>query len=277
MQLQINGGSAFAYTAAHDLDPAKRTIAFVHGAGLDHSWWGLQSRYFGYHGFNVLAVDLPAHGRSGGAPLTSIGDMADWIRKILEQRKIVSAAVVGHSMGALVALEFAARYPENAEKIALIGVAYPMKVSAAFLDAARRNDQAAYDMETIWSHAAQVPLAGNPNPGMWMYGDTLARLARLAPGVLHTDLMACNDYADGMEALAKLKCPALFILGARDVMTPPWAAQDLAKAIADSKIVTVVSSGHSLMAEAPDATLDALVAFLGQGDQARAQRALYTT
>ena len=221
MQLQLNGNSAFAYAAAHDFDPAKRTLVFVHGAGLDHSWWGLQSRYFGYHGFNVLAVDLPAHGRSGGAPLKSIAEMADWIFALLNALKAGKAAVVGHSMGSLIALEFAARYPERTEKIALIGIAYPMKVSDAFLEAARRNDQAAYDMETIWSHAAQVPLAGNPNPGMWMYGDTLARLARLAPGVLHTDLAACNTYAHGMEAAAKVQCPALFILGARDVMTPP--------------------------------------------------------
>src|SRR6185295_9847172 len=117
--------------------------------------------------------------------------------QVLDERKIKSAAIVGHSMGALVALEFAARYPQQAEKIALIGVAYPMKVSDVFLDAARRNDQAAYDMDTIWAHAAQVPLAGNPNPGMWMYGDTLARLARLGPGVLHADLTACNAYAGG--------------------------------------------------------------------------------
>ena len=56
----------------------------------------------------------------------------------------------------------------------LIGVAYPMKVTEVFLDAARRDDHAAYDMETIWGHAPQVPLGGNPNPGMWMYGDSLA-------------------------------------------------------------------------------------------------------
>jgi len=262
MQLQINGKAAFAYTAAHELDATKRTIVFVHGAGLDHSWWGLQSRYFGYHGYNVLALDLPAHGRSEGAPLATIGDMADWVEKVLDEKKISSAALVGHSMGSLIALEFAARYPQHAEKIALIGVAYPMKVSDGFLDAARRNDQAAYDMETIWGHAAQVPLGGNPNPGMWMYGDTLARLARLAPGVLHTDLSACNAYAGGMDAGAKVKCPALFILGARDMMTPPRAAQDLSKAITGSKTVTIAPSGHSLMAEAPDATLDALIAFL---------------
>jgi len=262
MNLQVAGKSTFAYTAAHDVDAAKRTIVFVHGAGLDHSGWGLQSRYFGYHGFNVLALDLPAHGRSEGPALASIGDMTDWVKKVLDEKKIKSAVLVGHSMGSLVALEFAARYPQAAEKIALIGTAYPMRVGEAFLDAARRNDQAAYDMETIWGHAAQVPLAGNPNPGMWMYGDTLARLARLAPGVLHNDLNACNSYAGGMEAAVKVKCPVLFVLGARDAMTPPRAAQDLVKAIPNSRTVTVSLSGHSLMAEAPDATLDALIGFV---------------
>jgi pimeloyl-ACP methyl ester carboxylesterase len=262
MQLQIDGKAAFAYTAAHEIDPAKRTVVFVHGAGLDHSWWGLQSRYFGYHGFNVLAVDLPAHGRSEGPALASVGEMADWVSALLKALKIEKAAIVGHSMGSLIALEFASRYPQTTEKIALIGIAYPMKVGDAFLDAARRNDQSAFDMETIWGHAPQVPLAGNPNPGMWMYGDTLARLARLAPGVLHTDLMACNAYAGGMDAAASLKCPAQFILGARDMMTPPRGAEELMKKIENSKSTRVAISGHSLMAEAPDATLDALIGFL---------------
>ena len=262
MELSIQGKQAFAYTAAHDIDPAKRSIVFVHGAGLDHSWWGLQSRYFGYHGFNVLAVDLPAHGRSEGPALTAIGEMADWVKHAMDAAKIRSAAVVGHSVGALTALEFAARYPENAERIALIGVAYPMKVSDGFLDAALRNDPAAYDMDTIWAHAAQVPLSANPNPGMWMYGDTLARLSRLAPGVLHAGLAACNSYAGGAEAAAKVKCPALFVLGARDMMTPPRGAKALQEAIAKSATVQVAVSGHSLMAESPDATLDALIGFL---------------
>ena len=263
MDFVVDGQRAFAYTAAHALEASKKTVVFVHGAGLDHSWWGLQSRYFGYHGFNVLAVDLPAHGRSAGAPLASIGDMAEWLRRLLGAAGVSSAAIVGHSMGSLIALEFAARFPAQAEKISLIGTAYPMKVSDGFLDAAKRNDPAAYDMETIWGHAAQVPFASNPNPGMWMYGDTLARLSRLAPGVLHADLSACNAYADGLASAAKVGCPALFVLGARDIMTPPRAAQDLAKAIAGARTVLVPGSGHSLMAEAPDATLDALIGFLG--------------
>lgn len=261
MDLTVDGERAFAYTAAHALDPAKPTIAFVHGAGLDHSWWGLQSRYFGYHGRNVLALDLPGHGRSGGRPLGSIGEISDWVMRALDAAKVGRAGIVGHSMGALVALECAARYPDRVERIALIGVAWPMKVSAAFLDAARRNELTAFDMHTIWGHAPQVPLGANPNPGMWMYGDNQARLARLAPGVLHADLNACDGYGAGLESAAKVKCPALFILGRRDVMTPPRSAEALAKEIRGAQTVTVAGSGHSLMAEAPDATLDALIAF----------------
>jgi pimeloyl-ACP methyl ester carboxylesterase len=262
MNFAVDGKRVFAYTAAHALDPAKPSVAFLHGAGLDHSWFGLQSRYFGYHGRNVLALDFPGHGRSEGPPLATIEAMAEWVVRVLDAAGIARASLVGHSMGSLTALECAARHPGRVERIALIGTAFPMKVSDGFLDAARRNDHAAYDMETIWGHAPEVPLGGNPNPGMWMYGDTLARLERLAPGVLHAGLKACNDYAAGLESAARVKCAALFILGRRDMMTPPRAAAALAAAIPGARSVTIGASGHSLMAEAPDAVLDALIEFL---------------
>jgi pimeloyl-ACP methyl ester carboxylesterase len=258
MIVDVDGKAAFAYTAAHALDPAKRTIVFVHGAGLDHSWFGLQSRYFGYHGFNVLALDLPGHGRSAGPALTSVGAMADWISRLMTSLKIEKASVIGHSMGSLIAVDFAARHAAHIDRIALIGTAYPMKVGEPFLDAAKRDSYDAFDMSTIWGHAPQVPLGRNPNPGMWMYGDTQARLERLASGVLYADLKACNDF----QFSGKVACPALFILGKRDVMTPPRAAKGLQEQIPGSKSVVVDFSGHSLMAEAPDATLDALIEFL---------------
>jgi pimeloyl-ACP methyl ester carboxylesterase len=258
----VDGRQAFAYTAAHALDPAKPTVVFAHGAGLDHSLFGLQSRYFGYHGRNVLALDFPAHGRSEGPPLATIPEMAHWVMRLLDAAKLDKASVVGHSMGALVALECAARHLQRVERIALLGVAYPMKVSNAFLEAARENRQDAYDMETIWGHAPQVPLGGNPNPGMWMYGDTLARLARLAPGVLYNDLKACHEYAGGEAAAPELQCPALFLLGQRDQMTTAKAGFAFARTVPGAQVVQIAPSGHSLMAESPDAVLDALVAFL---------------
>jgi pimeloyl-ACP methyl ester carboxylesterase len=261
MELVVARRKAYAYSASHAFDPRRQTIVFVHGAGLDHSSFGLQSRYFGYHGRNVLALDLPGHGRSEGPPLPTIGAMADWLFGVLDAHEISGAGLVGPSMGALVALDAANRSPARVERIACIGVAYPMKVSEAFLEAARKNEQAAFDMETIWGHAVQVPLGGNPNPGMWMYGDMLARLARLAPGVLYSDLKACNDY---VSDFARVTCPVLFILGKRDVMTPPRAAATLTQKLPNAQVEMAELSGHSLMAEAPDDTLDALVEFFSE-------------
>jgi pimeloyl-ACP methyl ester carboxylesterase len=254
----VDGRQVFAYTAAHALDPAKPSVVFAHGAGLDHSLFGLQSRYFGYHGRNVLALDFPAHGRSAGPPLATIAEMADWVMRLLDAAKLDKASVVGHSMGSLVALECAARHAQRVERIALLATAYPMTVSAAFLQAAKENRQDAHDMLTIWGHAPRAPLGGDPNPGMWMYGDTLARVSRLAPGVLYNDLKACNDYTSDF---GNVKCPVLLVLGKRDVMTPPRAAQALQEKLKHSSTKYVDLSGHSLMAEAPDATLDALIEF----------------
>ena len=261
MNFSVDGKAAFAYTANHAIDSGKRTVVFIHGAGLDHSWFGLQSRYFGYHGYNVLALDLPGHGRSAGPALTTVPAMADWVMKVLDAAKMERASLVGHSMGTLVALDCAARHAQRVERIALIATAQPMKVSDAFLDAAKRDSYDAFDMSTIWGHAPQVPLGGNPNPGMWMYGDTQARLERLAPGVLHADLKASNDYSFA----GGVKCPTLFILGKRDVMTPPRAAKSLQEQIAGAQTMVIDFSGHSLMAEAPDAVLDALIRFLNSG------------
>ena len=52
-------------------------VVFLHGSGQNHLTWGLQSRYFAYEGYNIIAPDFPGHGLSGGSPLTSIEDMAD--------------------------------------------------------------------------------------------------------------------------------------------------------------------------------------------------------
>jgi pimeloyl-ACP methyl ester carboxylesterase len=244
----------FAYTAGHAFDKAKPTMVFVHGAGLDHSSFLLQSRYFGYHGWNVLAVDLPGHGRSPGSPVATGQGMAEELCKLVVAEKF---SIVGHSMGSLIALECAARVPSRVERIALIGVGYPMKVGPAFLDAAKRDQYDAFDMHTIWGHAAQLPLGRDATPGMWTYGDTQARLERLAPGVLYNDLKACNDYV--LEG--EVSCPVLFVLGKRDVMTPPRNAAPLQEKIGNQRTVLVDFSGHALMTEAPEQTLDALIDF----------------
>ena len=262
MNFSVDGRQAFAYTAAHALDPAKPTVVFVHGAGYDHSGFALQSRYFGYHGRNVLALDLPGHGRSAGPPLPRIGDMAGWVLRLLDAAKLDGASVVGHSMGSLVALECAALDAARIKAIALIGMTYPMKVSDALLSAAKDRPRDAYDMINVWGHSPQGALGANPSPGMWMYGDALSRLGRLAPGVLYNDFKACHEYAGGEAAARKLQGPVLFVLGRRDQMTPAKGGAAFAQTVPGARVLQLDTTGHALMAEAPDAVLDALIDFL---------------
>jgi pimeloyl-ACP methyl ester carboxylesterase len=72
----------------------------------------------------------------------------------------------------------------------------------------------------------------------------------------HRDFAACDNYRHGLEAAARVTAPATLILGTRDQMTSPKAAGDIATAL--KARVERVEAGHVLMAEAPDATLNAL-------------------
>lgn len=266
MELTLNGHAAYAYTGGKPFDTALPTVVFIHGAQNDHSVWLLQSRWFAHHGFGVLAVDLPGHGRSGGAPLPSIENLADWIELLLEKvgagETAKTVSLVGHSMGSLTALECAARHPARIGRIALVGTAVPMPVSEGLLNAARNDETKAIDMINSWSHSPRAELGGYAVPGIWHFGAARRLALRQHPGVLHNDLAACNAYLHGMEAAAALACQTLVISGSKDMMTHPKAAAKLAAAIPGSRSVTLAGAGHALMAEQPDAVLDALRAFI---------------
>ncbi|MTV40870.1 alpha/beta fold hydrolase [Duganella radicis] len=230
----------------------KSTVVFVHGALNDHAVWRAQSRHFEAHGYPVLALDLPGHGVDGPA-LASVDAMAAWLLAKLDAAGVSQAALVGHSMGSLIALEAAARAPRRITHLALLGSTYPMKVADALLDTARDDEQRAIGMVTKWSHS----------PG---YADTeplRQMMLRLAgKQLLHTDLAACNAYDNGDAAAAAVRCPTLFIFGANDVMTPPKSAARLGGAIAHAQSLTL-PAGHALMSEQADAVNHALLDFIG--------------
>ena len=262
MRLDVQGREVYAYTGTRPQVETQPTIVFAHGAANDHGVWALQSRYFAHHGFNVLAVDLPGHGRSGGDPLPSIEAIADWLAALLDAASVERAAIVGHSMGALATLECAARHPARVDRIALLGIAVPMEVSDDLIDAARRNDHAAYELINGWSFSARKTLGGNAVPGLWMTGNSMRLLERNRPGTLAIDLGACRAYANGLVAAAVVRCPALVITGLRDIMAPPGNARAARAALTGARAVDLPDAGHALMAEEPDAVLDALRAFL---------------
>lgn len=249
---------AFASTGGKPFDPMKPAIVFVHGAGMDHTVWQLQARYFAYHGRAVLAPDLPGHGRSEGPPPASIEAYADWLAALVAAAGAERAALVGHSMGALASLAAAARTPARVTALALLGVAARMPVHPDLLTAADANDPAAVELITAWGYGKPAHLGGHRGPGLWMLGGGRRLLERSAKGVLASDLRACDAYQDAAQAAARVACPTLFLLGALDRMTPPKAAEPLMRAVCDTRTVVLPGCGHMMMVEQPDQTLDAL-------------------
>lgn len=262
MELTVDGKAAFVATEGKRLDPERDSILFVHGAGLDHTVWPLPMRYFARHGRNVLAVDLPGHGRSEGPPLETIEAMGDWLVAVLDAADLARAGFVGHSMGSLVTLAAAGRHPQRAQALVLIGSSAPMPVHERLLTAAQANAHGAIDMLNIWGHSQAGQIGGVGAPGFWKTGSALRLWEEAAPGVIYADLRACKDYKEGPAHAAKVTCPTLVIIGNRDIMTPPPAGRKLASAIAGARTVVIRDSGHAMLDEQPNAVLDALIEIL---------------
>lgn len=266
MELQVNGHRTFCYTGGKPFDPNQPTVVFLHGVLNDHSVWILQTRWFAHHGFSVLAPDLPGHCRSAGEPPRSVEEGADFVAGLLDAAGVRQAALAGHSFGSLIALEAAARSPERVTRLALVGTASPMQVSAPLLENSLNAPQKAIDMVNAYSHSMLAPPPSALGPGTWLHGGGRALMRRVLASnpevnVFHRGFQACDAYRGGEEAIAKVACPVLFLLGRRDAMTPPKAAAALQQRARDGRTV-LVEAGHQMMTEAPDAVLFALRDFL---------------
>ena len=259
-------GNIYAYTGGKDFDAAKPTVVFIHGVLNDHSVWILQSRYLAHHGWNVLAIDLPGHCKSGGEPPASVEDASAAILALLDAAGVQKAALVGHSFGSLIALDTAARAPDRVSHLVLVGTAFPMRVSPALLDASVSAPMKAIDMVNAFSHSTLAPPPSALGPGTWLYGGSRALMRRVLASnpevnVFYTGFKACDSYANGEAAMEQVQCPTLFVLGSQDQMTPPKAAQSLVAKAKNARVVKL-PTGHSLMTEAPDGVLQALKDFL---------------
>ncbi len=270
MYLTVNHVPTYCYTGGKPFDATQPTVVLIHGVLNDHSVWILQSRSLAHHGYNVLAVDLPGHCRSGGDAPSSVEQAADFIAALLDAAGVQTAALAGHSWGSLIALEAAARLGARVSHLVLVGTAHPMRVSATLLDASINAPEEAIKLVNIFSRSTLAPPPSALGPGTWVYGASIALARRVLASnqevnVFHRGFVACDSYRNGEQAITRITCPVLFVLGAQDQMTPPRSAQSLVNAARGAgKTVQVVSLpvGHQQMTEAPEQTLAALTVFL---------------
>ena len=254
MYITLNDERIFIATGHQEFRPSQPTMVFIHGAGMSHLVWALYTRYYAHSGFNVLSVDLPGHGLSGGALRNTIESMADFINALLDHFAVTDCRLVGHSMGSLIAIEAAHRCPDRVKQLILIGCAYPMTVGEPLLEAAREDNPSAIDMMVIWGHDYAEQIGGNRVSGVRAIVQAKRWLQSAAPGVLFNDLNACNEYQNAEVALQQFKMPVTMIVGDRDKMTPPKVAAATAKALDHVDFEQIARCGHGCMLEQPEKT-----------------------
>ena len=215
----------------------------MHGSGLNHIVWSLHEQFYASQGFNVLSVDLPGHGNSEGPSLKSIEKISDWIKSLMLKINIEKIIIVGHSQGGLVGIDFASRYSELIEKIVLVANSYKMPVNQDLIDFAEAGDEKAVLLMMKWGYeGSKAFIGGNPVK-------KIVNSARDIREVLAVDLNACNNYKNGENAIKKINCPTLCILGDLDKMVPVKVGLKMSEQITNSETKIISDCGHMIIFE----------------------------
>lgn len=262
MFFEVNGKRVFATTGGKPFDNGKPTVIFLHGSGLDHTFWGLHSRFFAFRNYAVLVPDLPGHTHSEGPPLASIEAIADWLNDVVQVLDIDNVSIVAHSQGCLNALEYVSRYPERVRTVSLIASGLATPVNPVLIDSAENDPEAAIAMMTSWGFGSAGHFHQGRIPGSSMLGGGRKVLQRNVPDELATDLRACDAYKGGKAAAAKIQVPVQVIAGGKDRMAPRKATAELVAHLNGPEVHVIAESGHMVPLEAPNRCRDLLKAFI---------------
>ena len=259
MQIEVNGQMSYAATGGKEFDPGLATVLFIHGSGLDHRSWALQTRWFAYNGYSVLAPDFPGHSLSDGDALTSIEAQGQWLVDFLEASNVGRVHAVGHSQGFLCALELAKNAANKVISLSGIGTAAAIPVNPALIETALESSSKAADLMLQWGFGQQAQLGISAVPGMQPIA--IGRQI-MSCNPLAVDLQACANYETGESVAATLNIPTQLVLAGQDRMTPLKAGKALAKTMG-AQITVIENYGHMLPIEAPKRCLACLREFVG--------------
>ncbi|MCB8818894.1 alpha/beta fold hydrolase [Desulfosporosinus shakirovi] len=225
------------------------TVVFVHGAGGTSENWVCQLA--GIEGYNLIALDLPGHGRSEGSAIESITGYREFVWGFAQALELRLFYIVGHSMGGAIALDLGLEHSEALIGLIIIGSGARLPVSFSFLE-----------LLSMGKHPLQIV--------KYSYASTIStdilnkatREMKSVPiGVYQADLQACNEF-NIMGRIKDIINPTLVICGQDDQMTPPKYSKHLCKELPHSTITLITEAGHMVMLEQPDQVNEAITNFL---------------
>lgn len=259
MYLTVNGHKTYVATGGKAFDKSLHTVVFLHGSGLDHRSWALQTRWFAFHGYSVIAPDFPEHSLSEGEALNSIEAMSDWLWQLLDEMDVKQCSLVGHSQGALVALEAVASQPERVKSISLIGTAATIAVNEHLLAMSANDQPSAVDAMLTWGFGEAYQFGRSNIPGQAPIG---IGHRIMCDNPLNADLTACQNYVNGAEAAKKISAPTQLVLAKNDRMTPLKFGRALGETMPNVTSIKVLDVGHMIPMEAPEKCLTELQQFI---------------
>ena len=231
--------------------PKNPPLVLVHGAGGNLMHWPGELRRLPGHA--VFALDLPGHGKSGGAGRADVGAYAEVVRGFAEGLALAPFVLAGHSMGGAIAIEFVLRYPAWLAGLILVGTGAKLRVAPQVLTGILDDFPGTTELLAQWTHGEHV----NPNL-LRLY---VRRLREVNPQVIHGDFAACDAF-DRRADVGRITLPTLILCGDVDRMTPLKFSQYLHEQIASSQLIVVPGAGHMVMLEQPAAVAAAAAHFL---------------
>jgi pimeloyl-ACP methyl ester carboxylesterase len=252
MYFDVKGKQVFATTGGKPLDNSKPVVVFLHGSGLDHTFFNLQARFFAFRKYSVLVPDLPGHTHSEGPALTSIEAMAEWLNDVVEVLDIDNVSIVAHSMGCLTAMEYLSQHPDKVRSVTFITSGLATPVNPALIDAAENQPEKAIAMMLGWGFGSAGHKHQGPVPGNSMVAGGHKVMRGNVPTELATDLKACDAYSNGKTAAPAVKGPVQVILAGKDRMAPRKATSELIEHLNNPQVHVIEHSGHMIPQEAPD-------------------------
>ena len=256
MIIELENNKVFSSDVGKSFDKNKHTLILLHGSGQSHIVWSLIDQYLSDEGYNIFALDLPGHGNSEGRCLNSIEEMAEWLEKFVSKIGIEKMCILGHSQGCLIALEYANRYPKKIKSLIFVAGSYEIPVNKSLITLAQSGDMESLNLMMKWGYGySKQFIGGNPL-------QKILNSSREVREVLATDLTACNNYKNGINAVKKIKVPTLFIFGELDKMINLNKGKEFSKLISGSKTHIIKDCGHMIILENPFEMREKVAKFL---------------
>jgi pimeloyl-ACP methyl ester carboxylesterase len=234
------------------LDPARSTLVFIHGSGGSSLLWGAQVEELKDRA-NTLALDLPGHGKSGGAGMSSVPDYAKAVIDFIDALPVPRPIPCGLSLGGAVTQQLLLDHPGRFAAGILVSTGARLKVLPAILESIRRDYAAFIASVDQYGFSAKTPAA--------VKLAYLEDARRCPPETAFGDFSACDRF-DVMARLSALTMPVLIVSAADDRLTPPKYADFLQKSIAQARRTDIADAGHLAPLEKPDEFNRAVGGFL---------------